>query len=353
MKKYLVLMFALLVPFATIAGKKKEKSNIMVWGEVVTADDGKDYLTMYKNCPAQVTAQFHFVYKDKTESELYDLVMPDTVAQVTDPVPVDKPVREVVVENIIYSAVQDDGKVYSTKDPDDPRLAMLLVDLFDLYHDLFWFDMHHRARYYDGRHYDNWNPNTSRYNRTHNAPAKKPDLDLAEVDDEALLIGAAAVAVASAGMIVGVVKNWNVPDDRFPYFSVSPQVQFLTQTGTIRDVLQFKYRFGNRGGISVLGDLGYTTGSMFEKGMFDPGFTWSLGVGLDLGAFSLSFRGKPSVSGWHDENFLTCQLGYDIFITRDLALDLSAGAGVVEYYEGCCAKLYWEIPVSVGLLWKF
>lgn len=356
MKKLMMLIVAVMIPLTAVYARKKEKSNIMVWGEVVTAQDGKDYLTMYKNCPAEVTAQFHFVYTDKTKSEMYDLFMPDTVAQVNDPVPVDKPVKEVVVDNIIYSTLDAEGKKYSTSDPDDPVLAMLLVDLFDFYHDLFWFDVTHRARYYDGRHYDNWTPsNSSRYNKSHSSPSrpKNSDLDLSKVDDEALLIGAAAVAVASAGMLVGVVKNWNVPDDRFPYFSVSPQVQLLTQTGTVRDVLQFKYRFGNHGGISVLGDLGYTTGSLLEKGMFDSGFTWSLGVGLDIGAFSLSFRGKPSVSGWHDENFFTCQLGYDIFLTRDLALDLSAGVGVVEYYEGCCAKLYWEVPLSVGLLWKF
>ena len=57
---------AVMLPLTAVYGKKKDKSNIMVWGEVVTADDGYDYLTMYKNCPAEVTAQFHFKYKDKT-----------------------------------------------------------------------------------------------------------------------------------------------------------------------------------------------------------------------------------------------------------------------------------------------
>ena len=63
MKKYIVIMLALMLPFATMDGKKKEKQNIMVWGEVRTAQDGLDYLTMYKNCPAQVTAQFHCLYR--------------------------------------------------------------------------------------------------------------------------------------------------------------------------------------------------------------------------------------------------------------------------------------------------
>lgn len=347
MKKYLVLMMAVLLPVLATAAKK-EKQNIMVWGEVVTADDGKDYLTMYKNCPAQVTAQFHFIYKDNTKSELFDLVMPDTVAQVNDPVPVDKPVKEVVVENIIYSTVQDDGQVYSTKDPDDPVLAMLLVDLFDFYHDIFWFDMAHRAHYYHNRKYDNWTPNTSRYNRTHTAPTKTPDLDLDKLDDTALLIGAAAVAVASAGMLIAVVDKWDVKDDRFPYFSFSPQIQYYCQTGTMRDVVQFKYRAGNYGGFSFMGDIGYTTGSLNYPDVFDSGLTWSVGIGLDLGAFSLSFHGKPSTYR-HSENFMTCQLGYDISITKDLAIDLSAGVGVFSYED----DLYADVPLSIGLLWKF
>lgn len=351
MKKYLILMIALVLPFVAISGKKKEKQNMLVWGEVVTADDGQSYLTMYKNSPAEVTAQFHFVYKDKTKSVMYDLYMPDTVAELHDPVPVDKPVKEVVVDNIVYSTLDAEGKKYSTSDPDDPILAMLLVDMFDFYHDLFWFDVAHRAHYYHNRRYDNWTPsNSSRYSKSHSGPnrSKSPDVDLSKVDDDALLIGAAAVAVASAGMIVGVVKNWNVPDDRFPYFSLSPQFQVFTQTGTMREVLQMKCRLGNRGGISILGDLGYATGSLFESGMYDPGFTWSLGMGLDIGAFSLSFRGKPSTRV-HTENFFTCQLGYDIFVTRNFAIDLSAGAGITKYQ----GDLFWDVPASVGLLWKF
>lgn len=347
-------MLTVLLPLATVDAKKN-KENLLVWGEVVEAEDGNGYLTMYKNFPAEITAQFHFIYKDKSKSVMYDLFMPDTVAELHDPVPVDKPVKEVVVDNIVYSTLDAEGKKYSTSDPDDPVLAMLLVDLFDFYHDLFWYDVAHRARYYDGRHYDNWTPsNSSRYSKTHSSPKRtsSPSVDLKEVDDDALLIGAAAVAVASAGMIIGVVKNWDVPDDRFPYVSVSPQFQIFTQTGNIRDVVQMKVRLGNRGGVSLMGDLGYTTGSLFESGVFEPGFTWSLGAGLDIGAFSLSFRGKPATSR-HHENFFTCQLGYDIFLTKNLALDLSGGAGIFEHTEGDVSQLYWDFPISIGLLWKF
>lgn len=355
MKKYLFLIIALILPLSVVSGKKKEKQNLMVWGEVVTADDGNDYLTMYKNSPAEVTAQFHFIYKDKSKSVMYDLYMPDSVAEVHDPVPVDKPVNEVVVDNIVYSAQDSEGKKYSTSDPDDPVLAMLLVDMFDFYHDLFWFDVTHRAHYYHNKHYDNWTPaNSSRYSKTHSSPSRsKPsDLDLTKVDEDALIIGAAAVAVASAGMIIGVAKNWDVPDDRFPYVSLSPQCQIFTQTGNIRDVIQFKYRMGNRGGISLMGDLGYTTGSLFERGVFEPGFTWSLGAGLDIGAFSLSFHAKPGTPR-HQENFFTCQLGYDIFVAKYLAIDLSGGAGIFEHTEGDVSQLYWDFPISLGLLWKF
>lgn len=351
MKKFLILMIAVILPLTAVYGKKKQKSNIQVWGEVVTADDGKDYLTMYKNCPAEVTAQFHFLYNDKSESVMYDLFMPDTVAEVHDPAPVEKPVKKVVVDNIVYSTTDTEGKKYSTSDPDDPMLAMFLVDMFDFYHDLFWFDTYHRARYYDNRHYDNWTPSSSsRYSKSHNTPSrtKAPDVNMKEVDDAALLIGAAAVAVASAGMIVAIAENWNEPDERFPYFSLSPQVQYFTQSGTMRDVMQMKFRFGNYGGVSVMGDLGYCTGSWNESNLFDPGFTWSFGVGLDLGAFSLSFRGKPATHRY-SENFLTCELGYDIFVTSDLAVDLKAGAAILEHDD----NLYWDVPLSVGLLWKF
>ena len=343
-------MLVIMLPFATVDAKKN-KQNMLVWGEVVTADDGNGYLTMYKNSPAEITAQFHFVYKDKSKSVMYDLFMPDTVAELHDPVPVDKTVKEVVVDNIVYSTRDAEGKKYSTSDPDDPILAMLLVDMFDYYHDLFWFDVTHRARYYDGRHYDNWTPaGSSRYNKTHSSskPSKSHDVDLSKVDDDALLIGAAAVAVASAGMIIGVVKNWDVADDRFPYVSVSPQFQLFTQTGVIRDVVEFKCRLGNRGGVSLMGDLGYATGSLFEKGMYDPGFTWSLGAGLDIGAFSLSFRAKPAIFD-HRENFVSCQLGYDIFLTQNFGLDLRAGASITDYQ----GDLYWDVPTSVGIFWKF
>ena len=336
-----------LVSLLSIAAAAKEKSNIQVWGEVNAAKDGRSYLTMYKNCPAEVKAQFHFIYTDKSESGMYELLMPDSVAEVTDPVPVEKPVRSVVVDKVIYSTTGKNGAVYHTEDPDDPVLAMLLVDLFDLYHDIFWLDAMHRAHYYNNRKYDNWNPASGR-SRQNRGQSKTPDIDLDKLDNTTLLVGVAAVAVASAGMLVAVADKWNVKDGRFPYFSFSSQVQYYCETGNVRDVIEFRYRGGNLGGFSLMGDLGCCSGSLNEPGLFDRRFTWSVGAGLDLGAFSLQFHYKPSTSH-SSENFMNVQLGYDIFVLKNLAIDLRAGAGVF----GHDGNLYADYPLSAGLLWKF
>ena len=345
MKKYLILLLALLLPFTTVMGKKKEKQNIQVWGEVLTGVDGNGYLTMYKNCPAEVTAQFYFIYEDKTKSVMYDLYMPDSVAQVNDPMPIEEPVKQVVVENIIYSTVKEDGEVYRTDNPDDPMLTMLLVDLFDFYHDVFMLDAAHRAHYYSDNRKEEWHSSSVRSNKNR---SKAPELDLDKVDDTALLIGAAAVAVASAGMLIAVFENMDVPDDRFPYVSISPQVQYFVQTGTVRNVAQFKLRTGNYGGFSFMGDIGYTTGSLNYPEVFNPGLTWSVGAGMDVGAFSMSFHLKPRTQHY-SENFLSFQLGYDIPVSKNFAIDLRTGVGTFGYND----DIYVDVPVSVGLLWKF
>lgn len=343
MKKYLFLILATVMPFVTLSGKKKEKQNIQVWGEVTTAQDSLDYLTMYKNCPAEVTAQFYFIYDDETKSELYDLYMPDSVAQVNDPVPIERPVQQVVVENIIYSTVQEDGEVYRTSDPDDPVLTFLLADLFDFYHDVFLFDAAHRAHYYGDSRKDEWRSSVRSNNRS-----KSPDVDLDKVDDTALLIGAAAVAVASAGMLIAVMENMDVPDDRFPYVSISPQVQYFFQTGTVRDVVEFKLRTGNYGGFSFMGDIGYATGSLNHPEVFNPGLTWSVGAGMDIGAFSMSFHFKGKTQHY-SENFFSFQLGYDIPVSKSFAIDVRTGVGTFGYND----DIYVDVPVSLGLLWKF
>ncbi|MCQ2065659.1 MAG: hypothetical protein MJY66_07350 [Bacteroidaceae bacterium] len=341
MKRFAFLLLSLmLIPMGLAA---KEGQNIMVWGSVDKAADGKYYMTLYKNSPARVTAEFHFDYKDRSESLHYSLEMPDSVASVLDPVPVDKPVKAVVIDKVIYEAVKDDGTAYRTEDPDDPVLAMLLEDLFDFYHDIYWLDAMHRSSYYNRTsRIDRWKPSRNK------SKPKADDLDLSKLDDSALIVGAAAVAAASVGMALAVSRQWNVPDDRFPYFSMSPQIQYFAETGNMRDVLQLKYRIGRHGGMSLLTDLGWSSGSRNVENCFDPGFTWSVGIGLDLGAFSLSLRTKPA-SGRYTENFFSCQATYDFFITRDFALDLSAGAAVIEHDD----NHYLDIPLSLGLLWKF
>lgn len=348
MKKFLLIILAAVLPFTAMA-KKKETQNIMVWGVVETAADGLDYLTMFKNCPAKVTAQFHFLYKDGSSSEMYDLIMPDTVSQVKDPVPVDKPVNEVAIDKVIYSTVQKDGQEYTTQDPDDPILVYLLADMFDLYSELFWFDVTHRAYYYERTHGSKWAPNTARYANTHSSTINKGDIvSLDKLSSSELLIGVAAVSVASAGMIFAIADQWNVPDDRFPYVSFAQITEFFLDSGTMRNVVQFKWRTGNRGGMSFLSEVGHTTGSLFEDYLFDSGFTWSVGLGLDLGAFSLQFKGKPAIKRY-GENFLSCKANYDIFAGKHFAIGLGAGVALINHDN----QLYADYPLSLGFQWSF
>lgn len=347
MKRF-ILFFAVLM---TVVGASAYKdSNIKVWGEVTQQQDGQYYLTMYKNCPAQVTARFHFKYKGGGVSQDYDLFMADTVAVLHDPVPVEREVRKVVVEEIIYSACQADGERYYTDNPNDRHLIVLLANSFDLLHDVFWFNDMYRASYYDGRYYPGFSPQRPPQGHFFDDRFDLPDndIDLTELDDNALLLMAGAVVAAGIGMGAVVSKYWNVPDNRYPYFSITPQVQYFIDSGLLRNVMQFKYRFGNKGGCNVYADLGYASGTMNEKGMFDPGVTCSFGAGLDLGNFSMSLGGKPAVNR-HGENFLAFQLGYDAQLTSNFGLDLKAGAAVLGYKD----EYYLDYPISVGLFWRF
>lgn len=323
MKRLYAILIALLMPFVMASAAKYN-----VWGRVIKADDGKYYLNMYKNIPAKVTANFYFKYKGGDVSELFVMEMADSVATQIDPVPVDRPVREVVVQNIVYSTVDSNGKVYSTRNPDDPTLGFLVQDMFDLYSDIFWFSAH--------------SP------RSNNRVKTADDVDLTKLSDDALLTGALVVAAAGVGMATVVSKYWSVPDWRFPYFSITPQAQYFFMSGMVRDVFQFKYRFGNKGGFNIYADLGATTGTMKEKGMFDSGFTWGVGAGLDLGNFSLTLSGKPATSA-HDENFVAFQLGYVFDVTDHFGIDLKAGASVMQF-DG---EDFFDIPASIGTIWRF
>lgn len=343
MKRILMLIAMLM---SVLGASAYRNTNIKVWGEVGRADDGKYYLTMYKNCPATVVARFHFKYKGGGTSQDYDLFMADSVAVLHDPVPVDRAVRKVVINDVFYSTPDGKGGVYKTDDPNDPILEMLMVDLFDLYHDIFWFDGLYRASYYDRWSYGG--PEPLPVNGLVNREKLADDIDLTRLDDEDLLMGIAAVAGLGVMMGSVVSKYWDVPDNRYPYFSISPQVQYFLDSGMVRDVMQFKYRFGNRGGWSLFGDIGATTGTLDEPGMFDRGFTWSMGAGLDLGDFSMSLSGKPAIRD-HGNNFLAFQLGYDIPVTRHFGIDLHGGVSVLGYMD----EYFLDFPLSLGLIWRY
>lgn len=330
---------AIIVSMLMTAVSWASSGNLEVWGEVRKADDGKYYLTMYKNFPAEVTARFHFKYKGGGLSENYDLYMADSIAELHDPVPVEKAVKKVIIEDLFYTATDAQGARYTTDNPNDPMLNSLLYDLFDIYTDVFWFDNLHRAAYYDGRHLPDhlkkWRPDAD-------------DIDLKELDSDDLLLGIAAVAAAGIGMGVIVSDYWNVADSRYPYFSIDPQIQYFFDSGYMRDVIRFKYRFGNKGGWNLFADLGGTNGTANEYGMFDGGFTWSIGAGLDLGNFSMTLNGKPAFYA-NDDNFCAAQLGYDFQIADHFGIGLKAGAAVLSY-DG---EYYLDYPVNLGLFWRF
>ena len=358
----------LIAMLMTVVGASAYRNtNIKVWGEVDLADDGQYYLTMYKNCPATVVAHFHFKYRGGGTSQDYDLFMADSVAVLHDPVPVDRAVRKVVVEDVFYSTPDGKGGVYKTDDPNDPILEIFMVDLFDLHHDIFWFDGPYRASYYDRWSYEGPEPlsvnrivnrekqaddidlpESLSVNRIANREKQDDDIDLTKLDEKYLLLGIAAVTGLGVVMGIGVSRNWDVPDNRYPYFSFSPQVQYFFDSGMVRDVMQFKYRFGNRGGWSLFGDIGATTGTLEVPEVFDSGFTWSIGAGLDLGDFSMTLSGKPAIYD-HVNNFLAFQLGYDIPITRHFGIDLHGGACLLSYMD----EYYLDFPLSLGLIWRY
>lgn len=359
MKKLLAVIALLLVTAASWASS----DGIEVWGKVRKANDGQYYLTMYKNCPVQVTARFHFQYRGGGISQNYDLFMADSIAELHDPVPVEKAVRKVVIEDLYYTATNAEGEPYTTSDPDDPQLNILLLDLFDIYSDIVWSANSRQWPYYSHRHA----PSGHRTKLISEAD----DLDLKELDSDDLLLGIAAVAVAGFGMGIMASQYWDVEDSRYPYFSISPQVQYFFDSEYMRDVFQFKYRFGNKGGWSLFADFGMTQGLADKNGQyrkiqemniagieerivykeqiaFDSGFTWSIGAGLDIGNFSLSINGKPAFYT-NDDNFCAAQLGYDFQISDHIGIGLKAGAAVLSYK----GKHYLDYPANLGVFWRF
>lgn len=334
--------FAAVVLLLVTAVSWASVGDIEVWGRVRKADDGQYYLTMYKNCPVQVTARFHFKYKGGGVSQDFDLFMADSIAELHDPVPVERAVRKVVIEDLYYTATNAEGEPYTTGDPSDPHLNILLLDLFDIYSDVLWSANSHRLSHYSHAHAPSGHMTE--------LVSEADDLDLKELDSDDLLLGIAAVAAAGFGMGAIVSQYWNVADPRYPCFSVSPQVQYFFDSGYMRDVFQFKYRFGNKGGWSLFADFGMTDGMNGADGRiaFDGGFTWSIGAGLDLGNFSLSINGKPAFHR-NDDNFCAAQLGYDFQFSDHMGIGLKAGAAVLSYKDG----YYLDYPANLGVFWRF
>ena len=173
--------------------------------------------------------------------------------------------------------------------------------------------------------------------------------DLYPLEDKGLLVGMAATAVgATAAMGVAAARNWNVEDSRFPYFAIGLGTEYFGTLREWRNVTQFKYRFGNKGGFSLLGDVGIA--SYPRSWEWDVIPTFSFGAGLDYGAFGFSLRYKPAV-GLSTDTFLAARAEYDWWITNGFALDFHLGFGVGGYGpEGLMD--YYDFPFGFGLLFR-
>lgn len=150
MKKSFILLLLVLLPICMDAAPAKQ--NLKVWGDVQLADDGDFYLTLYKNNPAEADVLFHFAYSNDTKSDQYHIVMPDTVSEMLVSVPVDANVNNVNIDKIVWRVQKNDYGIrttYETENGDDPLLAKVMADLFDLYSDIFYWGLtENHASYY-------------------------------------------------------------------------------------------------------------------------------------------------------------------------------------------------------------
>ena len=181
--------------------------------------------------------------------------------------------------------------------------------------------------------------------------------DLDPLTDNDLLVGMGIAAVgATAAMTVAAARNWHLPDGRFPYVAVGLGSELMSVTKQWRNVAQFRARFGNLGGVSLLADAGIAAamrGRPDRVGSFRlPGsyFTWSVGAGLDYGGFGFAIRYKPAI-GQSVDTFLTARLAYDFWIDRNFAIELQGGFGVGGYGRNGLFD-YYEFPFGVGFLFS-
>ena len=187
----------------------------------------------------------------------------------------------------------------------------------------------------------------------HNFPVESLD----PLTDSDLLVGMGIAAVgATAAMGVAAARNWGIPDNRFPYTAVGVGTEFLTTLHEWRNVAQFRARFGNLGGVSLMADAGHALildhyrdpyGSMDRPASL---FTFSVGAGLDYGGFGFSVHYKPAIADSFD-TFLKASLAYDWWVSRGTAINFHAGFGVGGFGEEGLFD-YYEFPFGIGLLFR-
>ena len=179
--------------------------------------------------------------------------------------------------------------------------------------------------------------------------------ELDPLTDNGLLIGMGVAAVgATAALGVAAARNWNFPDSRYPFVALGFGTEYFSSLRAWRNVAQFKARFGNLGGVSLMADAGV---ALFPGRYRDPfasidrfgsQFTWSVGAGLDYGGFGFSVRYKPAF-GPTEETFLTARFQYDWWVSKGFALDFHAGFGVGGFGESSTFDHY-DFPVGMGFL---
>jgi hypothetical protein len=185
--------------------------------------------------------------------------------------------------------------------------------------------------------------------------------DLDPLTDNGLLVGMGVAAIgATAAMTVAAARNWNLPDSRFPYTAIGFGTEILPVTKQWRNVAQFRARFGNLGGVSLLADAGVATTidpyyrdyGHYGNRLYDRSyFTWSVGAGLDYGGFCFAIRYKPAVGDTSPDTFLNARCSYDFRLSRVASLNLHGGFGVAGYgAEGLFD--YYEFPFGISLLFK-
>ena len=181
--------------------------------------------------------------------------------------------------------------------------------------------------------------------------------DLDPLVDNGLLVGMGVTAIgATAAMTAAAVRNWGIPDGRFPYAAVGLATEFMPVLQEWRNVAQFRARLGNLGGVSLMADAGVATilnwYSRPYSSINDPVsiFTFSVGAGLDYGGFGFSIHYKPAFERSFD-TFLKARFAYDWWVTQNTAIDFHAGFGVGGFGEEGLFD-YYEFPFGIGLLFK-